>query len=87
MEPDRAADPVGQARRLAKREVHVREVANGVMYVLSTGCQWRATRKDLPRRAMRAFQIGPKPAIDQLPRLTPAPRPPPSRGQALTGGV
>jgi hypothetical protein len=24
-----------------KREVVVREVVNGVMYVLSTGCQWR----------------------------------------------
>jgi transposase len=28
-----------------KRTVDVREVMNGVMYVLSTGCQWRA----LPR--------------------------------------
>ena len=24
-----------------KREVNVREVVNGIMYVLSTGCQWR----------------------------------------------
>ena len=24
-----------------RREVNVREVLNGVMYVLSTGCQWR----------------------------------------------
>jgi transposase len=24
-----------------KREVDIREVFNGVMYVLSTGCQWR----------------------------------------------
>ena len=25
-----------------KRTVDVREVVNGIMYVLSTGCQWRA---------------------------------------------
>jgi len=31
-----------------RREVNVREVMNGVMYVLSTGCQWRAIPKDLP---------------------------------------
>jgi transposase len=31
-----------------KREVNVREVMNGVMYVLSTGCQWRALPKDFP---------------------------------------
>ncbi len=28
--------------------VNVREVVNGLMYVLSTGCQWRAIPKDLP---------------------------------------
>ena len=26
-----------------RREVNVREVMNGVMYVLSTGCQWRSS--------------------------------------------
>jgi transposase len=31
-----------------KREVDVREVVNGIMYVLSTGCQWRYVPKDLP---------------------------------------
>jgi transposase len=31
-----------------KREVDVREVVNGIMYVLSTGCQWRYAPKDLP---------------------------------------
>jgi transposase len=25
-----------------KREVNVREVVNGIFYILSTGCQWRA---------------------------------------------
>jgi transposase len=34
-----------------KREVAVREVVNGVMYVLSTGCQWRYIPKDLPPRS------------------------------------
>ena len=31
-----------------KRTVEIREVVNGLMYVLSTGCQWRAIPKDLP---------------------------------------
>ena len=37
----------------AKRggEVVVREVVNGIMYVLSTSCQWRALPKDLPPRS------------------------------------
>lgn len=34
-----------------KRTVSVREVVNGQMYVLSTGCQWRAIPKDLPPRS------------------------------------
>jgi len=34
-----------------KRTVSVREVVNGLMYVLSTGCQWRAIPKDLPPRS------------------------------------
>src|ERR1700759_1035617 len=34
-----------------KRTVDVREVVHGVMYVLSTGCQWRGFRRDLPPRA------------------------------------
>src|SRR5208283_4815243 len=35
----------------AKRTVDVREVVNGLMYVLSTGCQWRAIPKYLPPRS------------------------------------
>jgi transposase len=34
-----------------KRTVDVREVLNGLMYILSTGCQWRAIPKDLPPRS------------------------------------
>ena len=34
-----------------KRTVNVREVVNGLMYVLSTGCQWRYIPKDLPPKS------------------------------------
>jgi transposase len=34
-----------------KRTVDVREVVNGIMYVLSTGCQWRYVPKDLPPKS------------------------------------
>jgi transposase len=33
------------------RTVDVREVLNGVFYVLSTGCQWQALPKDLPPKS------------------------------------
>src|ERR1700750_2213362 len=34
-----------------KRTVDVRGVVDGLMYVLSTGCQWRAIPKDFPPRS------------------------------------
>jgi len=34
-----------------KREVDVREIVNGILYVLSTGCQWQAIPTDLPPRS------------------------------------
>jgi len=34
-----------------KRSVDVREVVNGLMYILSTGFQWRAVPRDLPPRS------------------------------------
>ncbi|MCP4206295.1 MAG: IS5 family transposase, partial [Shimia sp.] len=34
-----------------KRRVDMREVVNAVMYILSTGCQWRYIPKDLPPRS------------------------------------
>jgi transposase len=34
-----------------KREVDEREVLNAIMYVLSTGCQWRALPKDFPPKS------------------------------------
>jgi transposase len=35
-----------------RREVDVREVLNGVLYVPETGCQWRALPKGLPPKSM-----------------------------------
>jgi transposase len=34
-----------------RRTVIVRDVVDGVMYILSTGCQWSALPKDLPPRS------------------------------------
>jgi transposase len=42
--------PAGK-RGGGKRTVVMREVVNGLLYVLSTGCQWRAIPKDLPPRS------------------------------------
>ena len=40
------------ARRGGNRRHHdERELVNGLMYILSTGCQWRAVPKDLPPRS------------------------------------
>lgn len=35
------------------RSVNSRAVGNGLFYVLSTGCQWRAMPTDLPPRSAR----------------------------------
>ena len=49
---DRSKTQIPRARRGGnKRTVDEREVMNGLMYVLSTGCQWRAIPKDLPPRS------------------------------------
>ena len=34
-----------------KRTVEMREIVNGLMYILGTGCQWAALPKDLPPRS------------------------------------
>ena len=34
-----------------RRRVNLREIVNGLLYVLSAGCQWRAIPKDLPPRS------------------------------------
>jgi transposase len=45
-----AIDSTGHEGR-QQRHVNEREVVNGLMYVLSAGCQWRAIPKDLPPRS------------------------------------
>ena len=39
------------AKRGGERRVDLRAVAGGIMYILSTGCQWRSIPKDLPPRS------------------------------------
>ena len=34
-----------------RRHVDEREIVNGLMYILSAGCQWRAIPKDMPARS------------------------------------
>lgn len=41
----------GAKRGGNKRTVDVREIVNGLLYILSAGCQWRAIPKDLPPRS------------------------------------
>jgi hypothetical protein len=47
----------GGARRVVppnggrKRTIDVREILNGIFYVLWTGCQWQALPKDLPPKS------------------------------------
>jgi transposase len=42
-----------------KRTVVMRDVVNGLMYILSTGCQWRAIPKDLaPRSTINRYFSG-----------------------------
>ena len=41
-----------------KRRVDLRAVMNGIMYVLSTGCQWRYIPKDLPPRSTVHYYLG-----------------------------
>ena len=46
------ADLIPPAKRGGNaRTVNLREVVNGLLYVLGTGCQWRAIPKDLPPRS------------------------------------
>jgi putative transposase len=42
-----------------KRSVDLRQVTNGIMYVLSTGCQWDYIPKDLPPKS--TIFVTPKP--------------------------
>jgi transposase len=38
-----------------RRTVDVREVVNGIMYILSTGCQWAALPRAVQRSCLRRF--------------------------------
>lgn len=50
-EGEQLAAQIPPARRGGRRRtVNIREVLNGLLYVLSTGCQWRAIPRDLPPR-------------------------------------
>jgi putative transposase len=41
-----------RARRLGRpRKVDLRSVINAILYILTTGCQWRALPKDMPPRS------------------------------------
>jgi transposase len=41
-----------------KRAVNVREILNGIFYVLWTGCQWKALPKDLPPKSTVHWYLG-----------------------------
>ena len=64
-----------------KRTVNIREVLNGILYVLWTGCQWKALPKDFPpahraapiRRAPQAVDRGADAGMDQ-PKPSSGPR-------------
>ena len=46
------APMIPPARRGGRpREVNMREVLNGLLYLLWTGCQWQALPKDLPPKS------------------------------------
>ena len=47
----RASHPASEAGRTAAHG-DMREVLNGLVHVLATGCQWRALPKDLPSKSM-----------------------------------
>src|SRR5450759_5143132 len=66
----RAAHSSGEARG-RKREVEARDVVDGIMYVLSTGCQWRyipkqATVKKANSPAECGERAKPKSALAEL---------------------
>jgi transposase len=49
--------------------VNIREVFNGLLYVLSTGRQWRAIPKDFPPRSTIFYYFGQWEADGTLRRL------------------
>jgi transposase len=56
-----------------KRRTDMRAVMNGVMYILSTGCQWRYIPKDFPPRSTLVelrwqFESDPSCTVRRMPR-------------------
>ena len=52
---------ISPAKRGGKPTVIMREAVNGVMYILSTGCQWlfpRTCRREAPCMTISTFGIG-----------------------------
>lgn len=49
--PISSAPTVPARRGGRKRSVNVREVLNGIFYILWTGCPWKAQPKDLPPKS------------------------------------
>jgi transposase len=45
-----ARHSAGETRR-RRQSVNVREIVNGLLYLLSTGCQWRAIPRVLPAKS------------------------------------
>jgi Putative transposase of IS4/5 family (DUF4096) len=62
-----------------KRTIDVREILNGIFYVLSTGCQWQALPKDLPPKSTAPRVACPGRGAG---RLATRPRPPSAGGTA-----
>ena len=56
-----------------KRSVDVREVLNGIFYVLSTGCQWNAVPTDLPPTSVEVAPAVPGVEEDVDPTWPPEP--------------
>ena len=52
-----------------KRTVNMRAVFNGLLYLLSTGCQWRAIPKEFPPRSTIFYYFGQWEADGTLRRL------------------
>ena len=53
------APPIPPAKRGGRgREVVERAIVDGIMYVLSTGCRWRALPNDLPPRSTVHAYLG-----------------------------
>ena len=93
------AEMIPPAKRGGKaRTVNLREVVNGLLYVLGAGCQWRAIPKDLrPRSTLHGYVLRREwdgtlgrihHALDglrhwRMPRLSPRP----SRMRRLSGRI